>query len=337
MNYVTSKPVCFILTVLAFFLMMIKSQSFAVDVFTVDGERILESAKKWKKHAKALQQVQYEVDLENGLLWQWMLFIDVSKGDFIATLGKLDKNAILNFYDGTLDAKPLLIRGVAKIGGKLYMSNSETAQWTAGEREMVYGMLSRYNYFNLQTCHDFLLGGVTRFKQIQISDDMKRVELTRGDWTIQVVVDADENILSWSVLKEGIIFRKIINEMVDNRSLNIDGLPTIHSFLTFRNDASKDGSLFSTIADQVGIGVFFQLIDDSLIVTHLLKDGPAEQAGVKVGDKVLEINDVPMENKALADVKEVINQNNKATKILIDRKGVPVTLSIQKGRLKILP
>jgi len=327
------------LTGLAFLLIVIKSQAFTGNDFTLVSGRILESAKKWQKHAnaKALQQVQYEVDLENGILWQWMLFIDVSKGDFFATLGKLDKNAILDFYDETLKAKPLLIRGVAKIGGKLYMTNSSTGQWEAGEREMVYGMLSHYDYFNLQTCQDFLMGGFTQFKEIQISDDTKRVELARGDWTIQIVVDVNENILSWSVLKGGIVLRKIINEMVDIRSLDINELPTIHGFLGFRNDTSMGSHLFSPIADQVGIGVFFQIIDDSLIVTQLLKDGPAERAGAKVGDKVLEINDVSMANKELAGVKDVINQDNKYVKILADRKGVPVTLLIQKDRLKVLP
>ena len=89
-----------------------------------------------------------------------------------------------------------------------------------------------------------------------------------------------------------------------------------------------------------GIGVEFQLLDDTVNVMHVIADGPSAKAGLMVGDKILKVNDsVSIAGKKLKpdDIRKLLRgpMNTHVTvellrdgikkKILIDRGVIPVS------------
>lgn len=78
----------------------------------------------------------------------------------------------------------------------------------------------------------------------------------------------------------------------------------------------------------------FKLSSDmrGVLISGVLKNGPAEQGGVKPGDVIKEINDVPIK-----DVRNLLNTvaglaPGSSNKVLVDRKGQKLTLSIAVGK-----
>jgi carboxyl-terminal processing protease len=78
----------------------------------------------------------------------------------------------------------------------------------------------------------------------------------------------------------------------------------------------------------VGIGIMYEVIDDTVTVINVLKDGPALKAGVQIGDKLITANDSI----------NLVNKNQKAKDIrnyLRGKEGSSVTLKIiREGKQK---
>jgi serine protease DegQ len=69
-----------------------------------------------------------------------------------------------------------------------------------------------------------------------------------------------------------------------------------------------------------------------VLISGLLKNGPAEIGGVKPGDVLREVNDKPIEDvRGLLNVVASLNPGDSA-KLLVDRKGQNVVLSVQIGK-----
>jgi carboxyl-terminal processing protease len=89
-----------------------------------------------------------------------------------------------------------------------------------------------------------------------------------------------------------------------------------------------------------GIGVEFQIFDDTVNVINVIKDGPAEKAGIAIGDKFLKVNDsvslIGSENNA-ADIKKKLRgvegskesiellRDNVRKKIIVTRGTIPIS------------
>lgn len=71
-----------------------------------------------------------------------------------------------------------------------------------------------------------------------------------------------------------------------------------------------------------GIGVEFQQLDDTVNVISVIKDGPAEKAGVQVGDKMLRANDT---------VSLIKKQPDQVRKVLRGAEGSKVTVTVLRG------
>ena len=87
-----------------------------------------------------------------------------------------------------------------------------------------------------------------------------------------------------------------------------------------------------------GIGVEFQIIEDTVNVVQVLPGGPSASAGVKVADKFLKVGDsvVTGKNISSADIKKLLRGEG-GTKINITflRKGLPVALSVKRGTIPL--
>ncbi|HEY0299617.1 MAG TPA: S41 family peptidase, partial [Arachidicoccus sp.] len=138
----------------------------------------------------------------------------------------------------------------------------------------------------------------------------------------------------------------IINKMyVDN--VNTDSLQTYtinnllsrldpHSVyipadkLSLMNDESK-GTF-------TGIGIGFELINDSVYITNITQGSPAFTAGIQAGDKFLSLNDslqLSGPNKSNEGVVNLLRQLNSPIKIKIDRNGKIIETKVNKTLLPI--
>jgi carboxyl-terminal processing protease len=80
-----------------------------------------------------------------------------------------------------------------------------------------------------------------------------------------------------------------------------------------------------------GIGIEFNLIDDTIYVVSAINGGPAEKAGVKPGDKFVKINGGNYIDKGMTNEKVVKLLKGKAgteVKVTILRKGMPKLLDV---------
>jgi len=89
-----------------------------------------------------------------------------------------------------------------------------------------------------------------------------------------------------------------------------------------------------------GIGVEYYILKDTLLVTKVFKDGPAAEAGLKLGDKILKIDSVYVSGKHLAKEKmmgRIKGKKGTSVQLLILHAGAnrPVLLSIKRGRVKV--
>ena len=88
-----------------------------------------------------------------------------------------------------------------------------------------------------------------------------------------------------------------------------------------------------------GVGILYDMIDDTLNIMRLIKDGPAEKAGVMIGDKLIKINDsVNVVGKKINDeslrknikgiegsiVKFTFLRDGKEKKIEVKRAQIPI-------------
>jgi carboxyl-terminal processing protease len=89
-----------------------------------------------------------------------------------------------------------------------------------------------------------------------------------------------------------------------------------------------------------GIGVEYYILNDTLLVTNVLKDGPAFFAGVKQGDKILKVDSTYVSGKSLPR-SEMIGKikGRRGTSVLISflRPGTtsPTLLNIKRGKVDV--
>ncbi len=87
-----------------------------------------------------------------------------------------------------------------------------------------------------------------------------------------------------------------------------------------------------------GIGVEFNIFSDTVHVVHVLANGPSDQAGVQVGDKIIKVNNETIAGKGISsdDIKKKIRgERGSAVKITVLRKGELKDLSITRGMIPI--
>lgn len=88
-----------------------------------------------------------------------------------------------------------------------------------------------------------------------------------------------------------------------------------------------------------GIGVEYYILNDTLLVTNVLKDGPAFLAGLKQGDKILKVDSVYVSGRSLprsAMIGKIRGKKGTPVQLTIARAGVaPAMLTIKRGRVDV--
>ena len=100
----------------------------------------------------------------------------------------------------------------------------------------------------------------------------------------------------------------------------IDGmLKTLDPFTNYISESQIETYRIQNSEKIVEIGIHFQIMDSIPVVTDLIKDLPADKAGLQIGDKILALDGQPTRGKTYDEV----------TQALRGQTGTPVTLSLQ--------
>lgn len=87
-----------------------------------------------------------------------------------------------------------------------------------------------------------------------------------------------------------------------------------------------------------GIGIEFQVIKDTLNILQVLEDGPAKNAGLQVGDKLLKIDDISTTGSNIIPekIKELLQTEKKSTvELTVLHNTKILSISIKKGFVPI--
>ncbi|RZK39105.1 MAG: S41 family peptidase, partial [Pedobacter sp.] len=89
-----------------------------------------------------------------------------------------------------------------------------------------------------------------------------------------------------------------------------------------------------------GIGVEYYISNDTLLVTNVLRDGPAFLGGLKQGDKILKVDSVMVSGRSLPRSEmmgRIKGKKGTTVQLLVARSGAPnpTLLSIKRGRVDV--
>ncbi|WP_018753790.1 S41 family peptidase [Paenibacillus sanguinis] len=83
----------------------------------------------------------------------------------------------------------------------------------------------------------------------------------------------------------------------------------------------------------VGIGVTLRYAEDKLVVTDVLKNSPAAEAGVLPGDIIIDVDGLPVTSSE--DILRIQGAEHTEVKITVDRAGQPLVYSITRAHFSL--
>lgn len=159
---------------------------------------------------------------------------------------------------------------------------------------------------------------------------MTKVELSQGELNYQKIKDIvhilDQKYVD-SVDAEG-LFEKTIGDILHN-------LDPHSNYISAKDILAMNEQIEGRFG---GVGVRFYIIRDTICVTNVLPNSPAERAGIQSGDKFLEIEgekvaSMHVTNEGVMAMLKGIE--NTPVKVKIDRNGKKLTKKIVRGGIPI--
>lgn len=90
--------------------------------------------------------------------------------------------------------------------------------------------------------------------------------------------------------------------------------------------------------DFVGIGVYIKEEEGSIIIESPIEGGPAQKAGVKMGDKIVSVDGKNIKGMSTPEVIDLMKgEPNTKIKLGIEREKKPMTLEVKREVIKINP
>ncbi|CUS86011.1 S41 family peptidase [Candidatus Kryptobacter tengchongensis] len=143
------------------------------------------------------------------------------------------------------------------------------------------------------------------------------------------------------------IFGKIYKEVLLNYVDEVDPekfmragikgmLSELDPYTVFIDEKHREDVDALTTGKYGGIGVSISKFDDQIVITKVLKSYPADMAGIKVGDVIIEIDDIPTKDKSLDEVRTyMIGKPGTPIKLKISREGIENILTFEITRAEI--
>lgn len=86
-----------------------------------------------------------------------------------------------------------------------------------------------------------------------------------------------------------------------------------------------------------GLGIEYFFLNDTMLVTGIAKESPAEKAGLRIGDKLLKVNGVPVSGPGIKEEEAILpfkNSDTLALVVLHPDEYVSLPIKIVKGEIK---
>ena len=87
-----------------------------------------------------------------------------------------------------------------------------------------------------------------------------------------------------------------------------------------------------------GIGVEFNIFKDTVNVIYVIPDGPSEKAGLRIGDKIIAVNDSSIVSKILPiqNIRRMIRgKSGSDVRLKIIRDSSPQVITVTRGRIPL--
>ncbi|MBA2494174.1 MAG: PDZ domain-containing protein, partial [Acidobacteria bacterium] len=140
------------------------------------------------------------------------------------------------------------------------------------------------------------------------------------------------------------VLQHVVNDYVDEPNLEkvqagalrglVNGLDPYSSYLTADQVKDFQAKKQNTLA---GIGAEFSQVSAYLYVVSVIKDSPADKAGLQAGDVIEYINTKATRDISLYDAKQLLlGENGSKVNLRVLRAGAkPQTISVSRGSYKI--
>ncbi len=141
------------------------------------------------------------------------------------------------------------------------------------------------------------------------------------------------------------LYRELNTNYVDDISpgdlmkIGIDAmLESLDPYTVYIPESEVEDYKFITTGQYGGVGALIQKQGDFIIVAEPYEGKPAHLAGIKAGDKILEVDGKSVEGKSTSDVSTILKgQPGTDVKVLIERPGVdsPIEIELERENVKI--
>lgn len=112
-------------------------------------------------------------------------------------------------------------------------------------------------------------------------------------------------------------------------------LGSLDPYTNFYTESQAEDAMIMRSGEYGGIGCRSVKRDNYIYITSIFKGGPADKAGLRVGDKILEINGKSFVGKEDQDVGDALRgaPNTKAS-IMVERAGKPTPIELNREEIK---
>lgn len=115
-------------------------------------------------------------------------------------------------------------------------------------------------------------------------------------------------------------------------------LESLDPYTVFIPESQTEDYKMMTTGQYGGIGALIQKIGDYVVISEPYEGFPAHEAGLKAGDRILEINGEPAKGKSSSDVSDILKgQPGAEINLLLGRDGIeePFTRSLVRENIQI--
>jgi len=113
-------------------------------------------------------------------------------------------------------------------------------------------------------------------------------------------------------------------------------LNELDPYTQFIPESEIEDFRFQTTGQYGGIGSLIRKVGEYVVIAEPYKDFPADKAGLKIGDKIIKIDNISMKNKGVEDVSKLLKgEPGKKVTVVIQRPGSDELLDMVITREKI--
>ena len=113
-------------------------------------------------------------------------------------------------------------------------------------------------------------------------------------------------------------------------------LESLDPYTNYISEEDIESFSIQTTGQYAGIGALIGTVSGQMVITNLYEGFPASQAGLKVGDIILSVDDISIGNKTTAETSGLLKGKPKTTvKLNISRAGKEITFHLIREKIKV--